>query len=341
MIPAARGNDARCDLSVVIPTMNKVDLLGLTLAALQGQDPGAGRTFEIVVVNDGSSDGTADFLAALEEQEGAPALRIISPPANVGRARARNLGARAARGTWILFLDDDIVAPEGLLRAHLDLLTAHPGCGTIGFAVTDPGIVDAPHFHYLDTRGVARLPAGPAPGRYFVTQNAAVPRQAFLDIGGFDEGFSGYGFEDMEVAFRLEDQAGVRFLALPAPVPRHVHHHTLAQYFAKKRECGRQSLQYIALRHPRRVPEMHLHHVVDAPGQAAAGTVGRVIRAVADSPVGKWLPEALGGWPCGSGFRPRWPGLYFRLMNLAVLFCFRQGFLDGARGDKVAQSAPK
>ncbi len=317
-------------LSVVIPTMNKVGLLRQTLSALQLQDPGPDRSWEIVVVNDGSTDGTEGFLADLQRDTapGPVPVEVVSPGRNVGRARARNLGAGAACGRWILFLDDDIVAPEGLLKAHLDLLEANPGCGTIGHAVTAPEIVDGPHFHYLDSRGVGKLPAGPAPGRYFVTQNAAVPRQAFLEIGGFDEEFRGYGFEDMEVAFRLEDRAGVRFLALPAPVPLHVHHHTLAEYFDKKRECGRQSLRYIAARHPRRIPEMHLQHVVDAPEAGPPGAMGRVIRALADSPLGRGLPCWLDRWPRGEGSRPLLAPLYFRLMNLAVLFCFRQGLTE-------------
>ena len=321
-------------LSVVIPTHNKVQLLEKTLAALRSQDIGGdGRRWEILVVDDGSTDGTSGFLhTACRERSGEnPVVRVIHPGRNVGRARARNLGGRSARGDWLLFLDDDIVAPAGLVRAHLDLLENNPGCGTIGYAVTEPRLVDGPHFHYLDTRGVARLAAGPAPGRYFVTQNAAVPREAFLAIGGFDEGFSGYGFEDMELAFRLEDEAGIRFLALTDPVPLHVHHHTLEQYFEKKRECGRQSLGHIARLHPRRIPEMKLHHVVDFAGQEKLGLTSRLIRSMAASGMGRSFPRWLGKWPVKSGFVPRLPWLYFRLMNLAVLFCYRQGFLETSK----------
>ena len=319
------GQPDQPDLSVVIPTMNKVELLRQTLEAVLEQDPGPGRSFEVVVVDDGSTDGTAAFLASRPEEG---RLRPVTPGKNVGRARARNFGAQQARGQWILFLDDDIIAPPGLLKAHLDLLEAHPGAGTIGYAVTDPDLIDAPHFHYLDTRGVARLDPGPAPGRFFVTQNAAVPRAAFQKIGGFDEGFSGYGFEDMEVAFRLEDQAGVHFFALTAPVPRHVHHHTSAQYFDKKRECGRQSLRHIARLHPRRIPEMQLHHVIDHEGQVAPGLTGRAIRLLAGTTLGRDLPRWLEKWPVGDRNFPLLAPLYYRLMSLAVLLSFRQGVTD-------------
>jgi glycosyltransferase involved in cell wall biosynthesis len=314
-------------LSVVIPTMNKVVLLERTLDALLVQDVAPGLEWEIVVVNDGSTDGTAAFLESRSGADGVP-LVVVSPPANVGRARARNLGARTARGTWILFLDDDIVAPPGLLRAHLALLEANPDCGVIGYAVTEPDLVDAPHFHYLDSRGAARLQPGAAPGRFFVTQNASVPRRAFLDVGGFDEEFSTYGFEDMEVAFRLEDDAGIRFLALAEPVPRHVHHHTLAEYLEKKVECGRYSLPHLARLHPGRIREMNLHFVVDAPGQPGLSFGGRILRWVTGSGIGRALPRLMGSWPTRAGHGPWWPSFYFRMMNLTVLSCFRQGMTE-------------
>jgi GT2 family glycosyltransferase len=315
-------------LSVVTPTFNKRALLERTLAALHAQELPAGVEWEIVVVDDGSTDDTAAWLAAQAPAPGSPQLRVVSPGGNVGRARARNLGARAARGRWIVFIDDDIVAPPGLLAAHLELLERHPGDGTIGYAVTEPRLVDAPHLHYLDTRGTARLGPGPAPGRYFVTQNAAVPREAFLAVGGFDEAYLGYGFEDMEVAFRLEDRAGVRFHCLPAPVPVHVHHHTLEQLLAKRRECGRGSLRLLAAAHPGRLREMSLHHVIDGPGCGRPGLATVLLRAFLDGGGAALLPRLLARWPEGAGHAPRGRGLYFRLMNLAVLGCYRQGVRD-------------
>lgn len=320
-------------LSVVVPSMNKVDLLKQTLDALFAQNAGAGRIWEIVVVNDGSTDGTGNFLETLDGKGENPLLRVVSPPHNVGRAKARNLGASAAGGRYILFMDDDIVAPEGLVKAHLDLLESHPGCGTIGYAITAPEVVDAPHFAYLDSRGVAKLAPGSAPGRFFVTQNAAIEREAFLSIGGFDEDFSSYGFEDMEVAFRLEEIAGVKFQALTRPVPVHVHHHTLKEYLDKKVECGRHSLPHLALIHPHRIPEMKLHHVVDYKGQAGVGLLSQFIRFVAGSPLSRLLRGVLSVWPTGAGYKPVLSGVHHRFMDLMVLVCFRQGVMEGDRSD--------
>lgn len=322
------------DLSVVIPTHNKQALLARTLDALGRQDPGPGVLWEVVVVDDGSTDGTGERLQRLARTFPVP-LEVVTPPGNVGRARARNLGARVARGRFLVFLDDDIMAPAGLLAAHLGLAQGRPDLGTIGYAVTDPGLIDAPHFHYLDTRGVARLPEGGAPGRFFVTQNAGVPREAFLGIGGFDEEFSAYGFEDMEVAFRLEERAGIRFRALTGPVPVHIHHHSLDEYLAKKVQCGRHSLPRLARLHPGRIREMRLGAVLDAPG-CDPGPGTRFLRTLLDGPLPVWAGRLIGGWPAIGNSRPLAFSLYCRIMGFVILGCYRKGYREtGRHGNKA------
>jgi len=313
-------------LSVVIPSHNKQPLLARTLAALQQQDPGD-ESWEIVVVDDGSTDNTGSFLA--EQATLDARLSVVTPPWNVGRAAARNLGWRAARGRAVLFMDDDILAPDGLLKAHLELLDQGREVGTIGPAVTDPTIIDGPHFHYIDSRGVAKLKTGPAPGKYFVTQNAAVPRWALEDIGGFDEAFSAYGFEDMDIGFRLED-AGVRFQVLPTPVPLHIHHHTLDDYLEKKRICGRSSLGQVAKLHPERLEEMRLGLIMDRPGEVASPVV-RGLRWMLGHGPGRLAQVLAGCWPA-AGSAPVLPCVYGHVMNASVFAAYCQG-LSAASGD--------
>jgi glycosyltransferase involved in cell wall biosynthesis len=315
-------------LSVVIPTHNKKGLLVQTLAALAEQDVGS-VPWEIVVVDDGSRDGTGALLHDWQGQL-AGRLQVVAPPGNVGRAAARNLGLRAAQGRWILFLDDDILAPAGLLAAHLDLLEGHAGSATIGCVRTAPALIDAPHFHYIDSRGVAKVPSGQVPARYFVTQNAAVAREALLQVGGFDERFQAYGMEDMEIAFRLEDHAGVTFLGLREPVPVHLHHHNLAQYLDKKRECGRTSLPLLAALHPRRIREMRLHWVVDLPGAGGAPLPIRALRGLAVRSPGRLLGRVLSRWPCHRDHRPRMRSLYDRLLDIMILGAYRQGIVEAS-----------
>ena len=309
-------------LSVVMPSYNKRDLLAQSLAALSRQELAV--DWEIVVVDDGSTDGTDTFLAT-RSQELPQQLRVVRPDRNVGRAAARNLGVRMARGQWVLFLDDDIVAPQGLLSAHLHLLNRAERCGTIGCVHTAPELVDAPHFHYLDTRGVAKVKSEVVPARYFVTQNAAVPRDALLAVSGFDERFSAYGLEDMDLAFRLEDQQGVTFLPVREPVPHHVHHHSLTQYLAKKRECGFGSLPLMAKIHPHRIMEMKLHWVIDPQGGPPPSVMVRMGRMLTRGVSAAALEQCVRHWPVREHCLPFWPSLYYRCMDALVLCAYHQG----------------
>ena len=324
--------EIRVILSVVMPTCNKRELLARSLTALMAQELDA--DWEIVVVNDGSQDGTDIYLA--EQSRRPPGrLRVVSPGRNVGRAAARNLGLRAALGHWILFLDDDIVAPPGLLASHLQRLQSRPGWATIGCVRTDPDLVDGPYFHYLDTRGVAKVTNDWVPARYFVTQNAAVPRDALLAVGGFDERFSAYGLEDMEMAFRLEDQQGVTFLPVREPVPLHVHHHTLNQYLDKKRECGHDSLPLLARLHPHRIQEMRLHWIIDSQQMPAPNFTARLVRKLARGAVARLVSQLVSNWLVRGGQKPVFESIYYRGMDALVLCALHQGVSEKlAKPDK-------
>jgi glycosyltransferase involved in cell wall biosynthesis len=98
------------EVSVVIPTHNRRRLLGQTLRSVLGQ---RGVEFEVVVVDDGSTDGTAEAVAAL----GDPRVRLLRHEHPRGVATARNVGAAAARAAWVALLDDDdLWAPDKLAR---------------------------------------------------------------------------------------------------------------------------------------------------------------------------------------------------------------------------------
>src|SRR5688572_32983298 len=101
-------------ISVVIPTFNRVRSLERTLSALARQaDPGA--PFEVIVVSDGSTDGTDEYLSS-----GRPPVPVVAASqANAGPATARNHGIAKASGPLILFVDDDTEPDRHLLAAHL------------------------------------------------------------------------------------------------------------------------------------------------------------------------------------------------------------------------------
>jgi glycosyltransferase involved in cell wall biosynthesis len=101
------------EVTVVIPTYNRRDLVVKTAGAVLAQEE---VDLELVVVDDASSDGTAEALEQLDD----PRLRVCRHDINRRVARARNTGIAAARGLWIAFLDDDDIWSPRKLRAQLD-----------------------------------------------------------------------------------------------------------------------------------------------------------------------------------------------------------------------------
>ena len=118
-------------LSVVIPTYNRCNILQKTLRALCQQE--GATNFEIIVVDDGSTDATSQVVAALAAL--APVrLQCIAQP-NSGAAAARNRGLQEANGEIVLFLDDDVIGSSALIAEHLRSHTLNAGPSH-----RDPGI---------------------------------------------------------------------------------------------------------------------------------------------------------------------------------------------------------
>ncbi len=234
-------------ISVVTPTHDKVHLLRRTLASLAAQDLPPGD-FEAVVVDDGSTDGTAAFLAGHR-----PPFRLetVRVDANRGRAAARNRGLERASGELVVFLDDDMELVPGFLRAHRELHREPGPTAGIGNVINHPEITMAPIDRYMSTRGAQKIRTrGPLPWKYFSTNNASVRREDLAAVGGFDENFVHYGFEDLELAWRLARERGIVFRFVPAARSLHIHPHTLDEVLAKKTLCGRASLPYLFRKHP-------------------------------------------------------------------------------------------
>lgn len=303
------------ELSVVIPTYRKPRMLDRTLSALERELSSLGGGIEVVVVDDGSADDETPVVIARH----ATTLPLVEAGGgrNEGRARARNRGWRAARGESVLFLDDDIVLRDGALRAHLLAQKERPAVW-LGDVVSAREIVDSPLFDYLDSRGIAKCAPGQrVPSRYLLTQNVSIPRAALESVGGFDEHFGAYGFEDMEIAFRLEDEVGLEFYRLPDAVGDHVHHHTLHEYLDKKRVCGRETLPQLAALHPDRMSEMGLGVLFDRGDRPALRRALRFSWSLG-------LPRLVGAWFRATG--SVWPRpLRHRALDYLVVSAYASG----------------
>jgi glycosyltransferase involved in cell wall biosynthesis len=170
------------EVSVVIPTLDRWGQL--TVAGLPAALAQEGVDHEVVVIDDGSSDGTSSGLAGLRE----PRLRVLRNESPQGVAAARNRGVEAARGEWVAFLDDDDLWSPDKLRAQLDAGASGADFVYAGGVVTDAGgrpLRDSPAPEPGElARALARRNVIGGPSTVMVRTDM------LRDLGGFDERFS-------------------------------------------------------------------------------------------------------------------------------------------------------
>ncbi len=221
--------------SVVIATKDRAGYLARALESLAGQRDAP--AFEVVVVDNGSSDATQAIVAA--NVPALPALSCVASP-EPNRGKARNAGVRAASGRYVLFCDDDVQLPPHWIAAHA---AAHASDGEC--------VVNGP---IINVASYESRPQ-PKPANYsrafLCTCNASLPKAAFTAVGGFDETFRLYGWEDTELGMRLRS-AGLRWKFSWNAYLWHVkppHENTLAVESRKAVEKARMARLFIA-KHP-------------------------------------------------------------------------------------------
>jgi glycosyltransferase involved in cell wall biosynthesis len=234
-------------ISVVIPTYNRLDTLRYVIPALLAQDIPAER-FEIIVADSQSDDGTAEYLAGLAA--GAPNLRHLPGP-YTGRASARNAGIGAAAAPLVLFTDADIIAAPNLLARHL-ARHALPGGprAVVGLEVQVNSYAD---YLQKSAHPSARDELHPRSRKtldwlYFLTGNASAPRAELDRVGRFDEDFTGYGHEDLELGYRLK-HAGVSLEYEPHAVNYHWHPVPFDQQQGRMELAGKSTVRFYR-KHP-------------------------------------------------------------------------------------------
>ncbi|HEY3250193.1 MAG TPA: glycosyltransferase family 2 protein [Ignavibacteria bacterium] len=225
--------------SIVIPAYNCKDFLSFTLNSLANQDIGK-ENYEVIVIDDGSSDNTASLLA---NYNAAFNLKKIFNEKNIGRARARNRGIAAAENELIIFLDSDIEVKPDFVRLHLE--EQKKGVrACVGKVVFHPDIKKTAFMKYLDKRGPAKKSSGEQlPGKYFRTTNASVPKSILTEIESFDENFIYYGGEDLEIGLRVAEK--IPIFTLPEAIGYNRHARTLLKGLDIIRVYGEHSLPYL------------------------------------------------------------------------------------------------
>jgi len=198
------------NISIIIPTYNRLASLKRVLEGLENQTL-APTNFEVVVVSDGATDGTDEFLANLQTP------LTLNPvfQVNAGAAAARNAGIQTAVGDLVVFLDDDVVPAPQLLAEHLRTHAAEgDNVVVLGPMITPADFVMAPWVQWEQAMLVKQYTAmthgdWEPTARQFYTGNTSLRRSYLLASGGFDAQFK--RAEDVELAYRLAD-SGLRFV---------------------------------------------------------------------------------------------------------------------------------
>jgi len=221
--------------SVIVATYNRSELLGKLLASLADQDIGP-TAFEVVVIDDGSQDNTLDYLKSVK----APYAFRYKTQRNQGPAAARNEAISLATSNLVVSLDDDVMAAPDLLRHHV---LAHQGrehLAAMGVMLLPPEKQLRPWLQWeaatLDKQ-YRHLRQGDwrATPRHFYTANASFGRDDALKAGLFDPRFR--RAEDIEFAYRLEDQGG-SFQFLPHAVVHHDPNRTYQEWLRVPLQYG-------------------------------------------------------------------------------------------------------
>ncbi len=228
------------ELSVIIPTRNRVEILMETLRRLVAQE--TELAFEVVVVDDGSTDATVARTRSFAQQSPVPICLIEQ--ASSGPAAARNRGMTAARGSACLFIGDDTWPRSDLVERHGRLHRHCPEAhmALLGHVAWAPESRPSPFMHWLNS-GVQFdfdqiTEPDDAPGSCFYTANVSAKRSFLLASGGFDETFADAAFEDIELGLRLA-RAGMRMAYDEAAVVEHFHPYDLPASLRRMRTLGR------------------------------------------------------------------------------------------------------
>jgi len=194
--------------SIQLCTFNRAALLERVLDACFEQTVPE-HAYEVVLVNDGSSDDTPAVIERARRRANC-AFVVVDQP-NSGLAKGRNAGIARASGERIVFIDDDVLPLPNFVEEHLRSHASYPQ------AIVRGGAINVENFDEL-----------PPPvwsikdysGNYFWTTNVSAPLKTMRAIGGFNESFSEYGWEDIDVGLRLRAR-GTRAMFNPKALVYH------------------------------------------------------------------------------------------------------------------------
>ena len=237
-------------LSVVIPTYNRAGILKTCLEKLAKQQ---GVDFEVIVVDDGSTDDTESQVSSLKSQGRAWSdIRYIKQKAS-HQGVARNRGVEVATGDIIVFIGDDIFVEPGFLMKHHDRHVEHTDENVVvlGFTTWDPNIQINSYMRFLEDSGwqfgykfLKPAMIGRAdPYKFFYTSNISL-KKSFFEREEFNENFVFYGWEDIELGYRLWKRHGMEIYYEPQAIGYHHHEILPSDLPAKMQAIGKSAVHF-------------------------------------------------------------------------------------------------
>ncbi len=242
-------------ISVIIPTYNRAPILERTLRAVLDEQRGELPYIEVIVANDGSTDSTSELLKNLE-RDNSTRLSSIEDE-NRGQATARNRAMATAKGSLFVLLGDDVIpTPDFLSRHWLAYCAAGrtTGYAAIGRTTWHPEIPSTAFLQWVNEQGTQfgfALIEDPqnVPFNFFYASNLAISRDLYDSGGGFDEGLSAYGWEDVELGYRYVQQMGMRLVYVPEAIGMHHHEAGIESFCRRSYDIG-YSATKLHLLHP-------------------------------------------------------------------------------------------
>ncbi len=269
----SQGGAARdwLPISVVLPTFNRVHLLRDTIEICRKNQGGV--PVEYVIVDDGSTDNTPDYLAYLSDEHSD--VVVIRTP-NQGPGAARNLGIQAARNDIILLIGDD-VRPESqdFFRAHSEFHSARPSpneamLGKLVWPNSNEILVNTVMKHIQGIGGeqfgyADMIPYTWYDWRFFYTSNVSFKKNVVGDWekDGFSHDFRLYGFEDIELAYRINKKIGLSIFYDPLAIGSHIHPYSFNSFVERQLSAGSMATVFLK-NHPEACLQLGLDWAKDA-----------------------------------------------------------------------------
>jgi len=232
-------------VSIIIPVRNRALLIAECLASLIESVKNLDTDVEILVADDASTDDTPAVVSGIAKKSPVP-VKLLTSAERRGPAHARNQAIESASGELVIFVDSDEVVVEDFVRAHLAM---HKEKGPMVYG--SGKIISVPSLEAAKSH--------PEPtvwdysGATLDTANASVRREHLKAVGGFDPGFEGMGWHDLDLGYRLL-KYGLEKVYIPTAISYHIQPplrtpEQLAARLQKERERGKTAVYFLE-RHP-------------------------------------------------------------------------------------------